>query len=168
MVRRSIGGLPPASPTDGELVVDMPWPDTKVSDVGLSPSTIYAYAVFAHGWEPNYAPAATVVVTTADVPLGVVLPDAPSIGVAVARDRRVDVSWTPPSSDGGSELRGYYITPYINGVPQWPLPVGITPLTFTVAGLTNGTTYTFRVAAKTIAGTGPPSAESNEATPAPI
>ena len=53
MIRRAAGSTPPSSPTSGTLVVQKT--GTSHTDTGLSPSTQYAYAVFAYDEVPNYA-----------------------------------------------------------------------------------------------------------------
>ena len=58
-----------------------------------------------------------------------------------------------PSSNGGSPITGYRITPYIGANAQTPVLTGSAGTTFTVTGLTNGTAYTFRVAAINAVGT---------------
>src|SRR4051794_27377557 len=95
-------------------------------------------------------------------------PPGPPLGVtATAGDRSVPLTWTAPSSDGGSPITGYRVTPYINGSPQTPIATGSTATSFTVTGLTNGTTYTFTVAATNSTGYGAESQQSNAVTPAP-
>ena len=91
-------------------------------------------------------------------------PDSPTATAGNARPR---VSWTAPASNGGSPITGYVVTPYIGGVAQPPQTFNSTATTQTVTGLTNGTTYTFKVAAINAVGTGPPSAASNAVTPRP-
>ena len=81
-----------------------------------------------------------------------------------AGDAQVTLTWTPPSSDGASSIIGYDVTRYVGGVERGVTPVGVVTEA-TVTGLSNGTTYTFRVSAKNAIGTGPPSAESAAATP---
>ena len=58
-----------------------------------------------------------------------------------------NVGWSAPSS--GGTVTTYRITPYIAGVAQTPTTITGSPLptTTTITGLTNGTTYTFRVEA---------------------
>ena len=58
----------------------------------------------------------------------------------------------------------YVVTPFVNGVAQASTTVG-NVTSATITGLTNGTSYTFKVAAKNTLGTGPQSAASNAVTP---
>jgi hypothetical protein len=84
------------------------------------------------------------------------------IGVtAVGGNASAAVSWSPPGNDGGSAITGYTVTPYLNGVPLAPRVFNNQlATTQTVVGLAIGTTYTFRVAAINLKGTGPVSAPS--------
>ncbi len=81
-------------------------------------------------------------------------------------ETNVWIEWTPPASNGGSAITEYVITPIEDGVPlasiEWPA----TNLRRKVSGLTTGTPYTFKVAAKNSAGTSPDSAESASVIPA--
>jgi predicted phage tail protein len=94
----------------------------------------------------------------------VVVPGAPTNANASVGSSRATVSWAAPASDGGSPITNYVVTPFVNGVAQAPTTVGnITSAT--VTGLTNGTSYTFRVSAMSAVGAGPQSAASNTVTP---
>lgn len=93
------------------------------------------------------------------------VPDPPTIGTATAGDAQVTVTWSAPSTDGGSPITGYVVTPSIGGVVQAPVASPGTGTSKTVTGLTNGTTYTFTVAAVNDVGTGAASAASAAATP---
>jgi photosystem II stability/assembly factor-like uncharacterized protein len=79
-------------------------------------------------------------------------------------DRHVRLSWFPPRDPGISPITNYVITPFVGATPQ---PATEIPafLTHTLRGLENGTTYTFRVAARTAQGVGQQSAASNPVTP---
>jgi Fibronectin type III domain/WD40-like Beta Propeller Repeat/PASTA domain len=92
-------------------------------------------------------------------------PDAPTNVSATPGARQATVNWNTPGSDGGSPITGYELTVYAGGVTQRveDLPVGTQT---TVTGLTNGTTYTFRVAAVNAVGASPQSSDSNPVTPA--
>lgn len=94
-----------------------------------------------------------------------VAPGPPTDVTAVAGNSTASVSWSAPISNGGSPLTGYVVTPYIGGVAQTPVVVPATSTDTTVTGLTNGSAYTFTVAATNSAGTGAPSAPSDEVVP---
>jgi len=94
-------------------------------------------------------------------------PGAPTSVAATAGDSSAGLTWDAPTSDGGSSITGYVITPYIGTTAQTPIDVGDVT-SDTVTGLTNGTTYTFTVAATNGSGTGTPSTASNAVTPAAL
>jgi len=95
-------------------------------------------------------------------------PGAPIAVTTLAATTSAQVSWTAPSSDGGSPLTGYVITPYIGSTAQSPIRVTNSAATSsTVSGLTDGTAYTFTVAATNGVGTGTASAASPSTTPEP-
>ena len=92
-------------------------------------------------------------------------PDAPG-GVAAAtaagREGELDVSWTVPSSDGGSEVTGYKVQ-WKSGAEAYDGSASSTReavlsdpalLSHRIAGLTVGTAYTVRVLAVNAAGDG--------------
>jgi hypothetical protein len=95
------------------------------------------------------------------------VPDAPTIGAAAARDRSATVSWQAPAYDGGSPITGYVVTVYVGYGPVKTRIFNSPLTTQTVTGLTDGTTYRFRVFAYNAIGTGPYSKASNPVTPAP-
>jgi hypothetical protein len=86
---------------------------------------------------------------------------------ATAGNGSAAVSWTAPTTTGGSAITSYTVTPFIGSTAQTPVTVsGSPPATnTTVSGLTNGTSYTFTVTATNSNGTGPASAPSNAVTP---
>jgi hypothetical protein len=92
---------------------------------------------------------------------------SPTIGTAAtAGGGRATVSWSPPTFDAGSPIAGYIVTPYVGTVPQGPRYFASTATTQTITGLTNGTTYRFRVRAWTDQGVSGFSKVSNPVTPA--
>ncbi|MEJ5255823.1 MAG: fibronectin type III domain-containing protein [Acidimicrobiales bacterium] len=74
----------------------------------------------------------------------------------ISGDGQVTISGPAPA-DNGSPITGYVVIPYIGGVAQAPQTFSGSSTTLTVTGLTNGTAYTFRVAAVNARGTGPAS-----------
>ncbi|MDA8202860.1 MAG: fibronectin type III domain-containing protein [Chloroflexi bacterium] len=93
------------------------------------------------------------------------VPGAPTGVSGTAGDSQVTLSWTTPASDGGSPITGYVVTPYVGTTAQATHTYTSTATTQSVTGLTNGTAYTFTVAAKNAVGTGPDSVASSPVTP---
>ncbi len=91
----------------------------------------------------------------------------PTSVTATAGDGSAGVTWSAPSSSGGSPVTSYVITAYDGCTIQGSTTVtGSPPATnVTFTGLTNGTAYTFRVAAVNGNGTGPQSQASNVVVP---
>ncbi len=145
------------------------WPPTTVSGgstanlTGLIPDEQYTFIVQgsnSSGTGPASAP------SNAITPLSASVPSAPQSVSASPASNQALVSWTAPSNDGGSSITGYTITPYIGSTAQTPLTVNNGSATSAVvSGLTDGTAYTFNVAAINGAGTGAASNASSAVTP---
>jgi len=98
--------------------------------------------------------------------LNTTAPGAPTIiRNATAGHQQATVSWTAPTSDGGSPVTGYVVTPYIGYYPLPSQSFSSTATTQTVTGLINGTTYRFRVRAMTAFATSGYSKVTNPVTP---
>jgi len=94
------------------------------------------------------------------VPLTV--PGAPTGLTATPGNSRVTLSWAAPPS-GGAAISNYLIFDGTRPGGENRAPVNgslVTATSYTVTGLTNGTTYYFRVIAVNAAGKGPLSAEA--------
>ena len=79
------------------------------------------------------------------------------------------MTWTAPDPQG-SPITSYTVTPFVGSTPQVPVTVsGSPPATSALmAGLTDGTTYTFQVTATNAVGTSASSAPSAAVTPADV
>jgi hypothetical protein len=137
-------------------------PATTATVTGLTTGTTYTFTVQA--LNPNGSGSESAK-SNAVTPLTAVAPSAPTGVSAEAASQEARVTWTAPAADGDSAITGYTITPFAGGTAQDPVQAGASATTATVTGLTNGTSYTFKVTATNGAGTSPASAASNAVTP---
>lgn len=93
------------------------------------------------------------------------LPQAPTIGTTTLSNADAVVNWTL-SSNGGKTLTAITIIPYLNGTTaQTPVNAATTSSTsHTVTGLTQGSSYTFKVKTTNANGVGLESSVSNSVT----
>ncbi|WP_243057794.1 fibronectin type III domain-containing protein [Nocardioides sp. SR21] len=132
---------------------------TSTLFTGLTNGTAYTFTVTATNANGTSKPSlASTAVTPAAIP-------APPTAVTATRgDKTAQVSWTP-GSNNGYPISGYTITTLPGGVVK---TVTGTMTTTSIAGLTNGTPYTFTVAATNANGTSLPSLQSTAVTPAGV
>lgn len=137
---------------------------TGATVTGLASNTTYVFrvrAVNALGTGPASATTTVLVPATA--------PTAPQgVTVASVASGQATLAWTAPADTGGSAVTGYVVQVKTtaqadSAYRQVGTPAGTS---FTVTGLTNGASYTFRVAARNAVGAGP-FATSAPATPWP-
>lgn len=95
------------------------------------------------------------------------VPDRPTNVQAVAGNATATITWTAPGTDNGRRVVGYRIEA-ASGTGWYDVVTntGSTATTYAASGLTNGTTYLFRVSAINAAGTGPASVPSPPVIPA--
>jgi hypothetical protein len=93
----------------------------------------------------------------------VTAPQPPTNVVATAGNGQATVTFVAPASDGGSPITGYAVASSPAGGVD--TNAGTTGLTHVVAGLVNGTSYTFTVKATNAIGASETSAPSNAVTP---
>ncbi len=122
---------------------------------GLTAGVSYSFVVRATniiGLSQPSAPSAPLVLTT--------VPGAPSISAVAFGNTQVSVQFTPPASNGGAPIISYTA---VSTPGNFTATGSGSPLT--VSGLTNGTSYTFRVSATNVIGTGALSNASAAVTP---
>jgi hypothetical protein len=154
-ITRYIGSTPQAF-----RLTDSPATDAVVT--GLSNGSVYTFrvaAINAVGVGADSA-ASNEVAPRADT-----VPDVPTGVTGTAEDAAVRLSWSAPSEDGGRPITSYRITPYVGSTAQTVVETGSSATSATVTGLTNGTAYTFVVAATNAVGTGADSTPSAAVTP---
>ena len=138
---------------------------TSCTITGLTNGTSYTFRVAAtnSAGTGSYSTASSSVTPTASV----TVPGAPTNVVGTPGDGQVAVTWTAPSSNGGASITGYTVQYSTNGGSTWTTTSCTTVYTnCSITGFTNGTSYTFRVAATNSAGTGSYSTASASVTPA--
>ncbi len=135
---------------------------TSYSDTGATGGTPYFYEVSAvnangPGTRSNEASAASTVTTT--------VPGAPrNLAARTATSKGVTLSWSAPSSNGGSAITGYKLlrsTKSGSETAYGSVSCTTSTCTYTDSGTTRGTTYFYEVAAVNAKGTGPNSSQAS-------
>ena len=78
--------------------------------------------------------------------------------VYASKTRLKKYTWAAPASDGGSPITGYTVEYRVSGTGAWSSLSAGTATSANVTGLTNGTSYEFRVIASNAVGVGAASA----------
>ena len=134
---------------------------TPSSVCTVSANVVTLVAVGTCNLTQNQAGDATHIATTASSsflvvanPIIVVVPGAPTLSTVTPASTQATLSWVAPSSDGNGAITDYVVQ-YKVGSSWVPFVDGTSTNTFAViTGLTNGTTYSFRIAAVNSAGQG--------------
>lgn len=104
--------------------------------------TLYTYIPTGSG---AYAITLNIAITSSSIP-----PSSPTNVTAIKiNDTTVRVAWTTPTSDGGSAITSYTITPrnVTTGALRSLISTPIIPTSFDVTGLPTGNTYNFDIVA---------------------
>ena len=149
VIERSVDGISWTTVNDGASTA------TAFTVGGLTNGTRYSFRVAARnavGLGPSSAVVMATPVWKPAAPAGLRAAVAPASGVGSGQVR---LSWTAPSSTGGTRLTDYVIQRSTDGATWTTLNDGATTATtVTVGRLTNGTAYRFRVAARNAVGIG--------------
>lgn len=157
----------PSAGTNGSIAPATPFSVVhgSVRTLTLSPLTGYTALVGGSCGGSLAGNLYTTLPVTADCSVDAVFarpPGAPLIGAAVAGDTQATVAFAAPADDGGSAILGYTAT---STPPGGSASCSAPCSELTVAGLSNGTAYTFTVVATNAVGPGAPSAASASVTP---
>ena len=138
---------------------------TTYTHMGLSPGTQRFYRVSAINEAGAGAVSNIASATTDATPPGV----PASLTARPQGTDRINLSWSPPGSDGGSPVTGYRIEASDDGGVRWQTLIADTRSVRTLhsdIGLQPATTRHYRVSAVNAAGTGEPSGTANATTDA--
>jgi hypothetical protein len=130
---------------------------SPITVTGLTNGTATTFTVHATNSVGNSAESSA---SSSVTPAAATAPGAPTIGTATAGNASASVAFTAPGSTGGSAITGYTVT----STPGGFTGTG-TASPISVAGLTNGSAYTFTVHATNAIGNSAESAASNSVTP---
>jgi hypothetical protein len=136
---------------------------TSATVTGLTNGTDYRFYVTAANSAGASSPSATSGTVT---PVAPSAPDAPVVTNVSARDSAVEVYWSPPDT-GAASVTGYVLSVDQGGSQQATVSEPASATSATVAGLANGTDYTFTVTADSDAGNSPASPSSVAVAPRP-
>jgi alpha-tubulin suppressor-like RCC1 family protein/endo-1,4-beta-mannosidase len=156
------GGSPITSYTavasPGGQTLTVPADDlTGLGMTGLTNGTDYTFTVYATndiGNSPPSDPSYSVRVAGS--------PGQPTGLAATPGNRQASLTWTAPSSNGGSPITSYYVTTFPGATT---VATGGAGTSYLATGLVNGTSYTFTVRAGNQNSSGPASAASSPVIP---
>ena len=151
--------------TWSSLVANTGSTSTKYSDTGLNQNTAYTYRVSAINSVGASTPSN---IASATTPSNTTVPSPPTgLTTTVMSSSQINLSWTAPSSNGGSAITGYDVERSVNNGNTWSTVIsntGSTNTRYNNTGLSPSTTYTYRVSAINPVGTGSPSNTSSATT----
>jgi len=127
---------------------------SPITVTGLTNGTQYIFTVVATNSVGDSFPSAP-----SDSITPVTVPDAPTFVIATEGNKQASISFTAPLFDGGTPITSYTAT---STPGNFTGSASSSPII--VTGLTNGTTYTFKVKATNSVGPGGESSSSNEVT----
>ena len=141
---------------------------TTTTVTGLTNDTAYQFRIIAVNSVGPSAPSGVITATPSTQTSA--LPGAPTGLAATPGNARVSLSWTAPSNTGGAAITDYIVEYSAGTTGVWTtFNDGIgTTTSVTVTGLTNGTTYQFRISAVNSVGTGTSSGVVSSTPTAPI
>ncbi|HEX5457900.1 MAG TPA: fibronectin type III domain-containing protein [Candidatus Nitrosotalea sp.] len=138
---------------------------TVYSDTGLSADTSYAYRVSAINSVGTSSPSNVASATTGVVST---VPQTPTgLAATATSSSQINLSWTAPTDNGGSQITGYQIERSQDNGTTWSDLVsntGSTSTTYSDSGLNPSTTYTYRVSAINSVGNSSPSNTASATT----
>ncbi len=148
-----------------ELVADTGSTTTTYSNSGLRPGQTRHYRVSAINSTSTGAPSSVASATT-----DAVAPDAPtSLSATASGTTQIDLQWTAPANNGGTNITGYGIEWSADGNAPWAdlvADTGSTTTSHSDTGLQPAQTRHYRVSATNSAGTGVPSSVASATTDA--
>ena len=146
-----------AGSTWSVIVSNTGYTTTTYSNTGLAPSTTYTYRVSAINSVGNSSPSNIASATTS---VAITAPQPPTNLAATATSlSQINLSWTAPVNNGGSQITGYEIERSTDAGSTWSIVMSNTGSTTTYSdtGLAQNTTYTYRVSTINSVGTSSPS-----------
>ena len=134
---------------------------------GLSIGTNYQFMVKAVTTTGESAFSDAYQTTGTGSTVAVTVPDAPTSLSALrgSVSGTADLTWSPPGFNGGAPVTSYTVQYSSNGGASWTNGAFTGSLFATISGLTNGTSYVFRVAASNSQGQGPYTGASGSVIP---
>src|SRR5579883_1735957 len=136
-------GLDDATTSSGGRTAQLFWHDTSGND--YSNPSLFGVGVLQSGT--------------------LTVPGAPSSLAGTPGNTQVSLAWSAPTTGGAVATYNVYQGTSAGGESGTPIKTGVTTTSYTDTGLTNGTTYYYKVAGVNSVGTG---AMSNEASATPV